>query len=92
MTERSQLATLPYGLYGESLCNRVTPMQLSALESGAASLDPVPTANFLVLYTDDVGEWEALYPESVTCWSKVSAILANENYPRAVTVFADSCR
>jgi hypothetical protein len=92
MTEQSQLATLPYGLYGEHLCNLVEPVQLVAIETGAASTDPVPTADFLVLYTQDLARWEQLYPELSDCLQEVTSVASSEGYPQAVTVFASSCR
>lgn len=91
MMERAALATLPYGLYGAALCNVVAPIQLEAAASGGLREDPLPTADFLVLYEDDIRRWEELVPELAVCWTAVQTVEGNESYPETVTVMRDAC-
>ncbi|KQZ84828.1 hypothetical protein ASD56_00035 [Microbacterium sp. Root166] len=91
MMERAALSTLPYGLYGESLCNIVTPVQLGAQTAGTARSDPLLTADFLIFYDRDLERWEALMSEGAACWTPLISIEATENYPEAVTVLQDTC-
>lgn len=91
MKERAALSTLPYGLYGAALCNVVTPVQLAGFQAGSAQEDPFPTADFLVLYEEDVSSWEALMPELAACWGPVQTVPATDGYPQAVTILRDSC-
>lgn len=92
MAERSVLATLPYGLYGEKLCNTVSPMQLDRLEAGSATGDPVPSADFLIFYREDVERWKDLYPGSADCWQPISTVAGSETYPQSAEVFLNACR
>ncbi|BDZ45895.1 hypothetical protein [Naasia aerilata] len=93
MRESALLSTLPYGLYGPSLCNDVEPIQIESYEStGFRFADPIPTADYLVLYQDDLARWRRLVPDSADCWVRVQEIDGNENYPTAVDVLRNECR
>lgn len=89
----TRLATLPYPLYGPALCNTVTPVQLGAYEGALLRrTDPVGTADYLVLFADDVARWRAAIPVESSCWATVGEILPTDQYPRAVEVFRNECR
>lgn len=91
MMERTALSTLTYGLYGASLCNVVTSVQLDSVAAGTASEDPVPTADYVVVYTTDLQRWEALEPTAARCWHPVQSIEGTDAYPEGVTVLHASC-
>ncbi|WP_454169933.1 hypothetical protein [Microbacterium paulum] len=93
MRERSDIATLPYGLYGASLCNIVIPLPLSEAVAGVASENPLPTADFLLLYSDDVAQWEALAPDAARCWRPIQTIdpAAPNADSRTLTVLRAAC-
>ncbi|QRY41714.1 hypothetical protein JVX92_05540 [Microbacterium hominis] len=93
MRERSAIATLPYGLYGAALCNVVIPVQLNETTAGLASENPLPTADFLLLYSKDVPQWEAQSPETSRCWRAVQTIDPDPSAPdsESLTVLRVAC-
>lgn len=91
MLETARLSTLPYALYGEQLCNTVEPVELTRLTDGVATEDPVPTADFLLLYEDDVNAWRTRYPDLQACWRVAASLPGTAEYPQAVTVIASRC-
>lgn len=91
MNESSFLATLPYGLYGEHLCNRVLPITLTKGGDPARDTAAVVGSDYLVLYAGDVSEWEKLFPTVANCHAKVYSIAADDNYPQAAVVLRNTC-
>ena len=88
MSETSYLGTLPYGLYGDQLCNRVLPVTLNGDIDDTAAL---VGADYIVLYEDDVRSWERRFPELVDCLITVHVIAGSETYPENELVFRNTC-
>ena len=92
MMERALLATLPYGMYGAALCNVVSPVVITSYEEGGATrMDPLPGADYVLLYSDDVARWEELVPDLAECWNPVQTVEPSEMFPQDVEVFVTSC-
>jgi len=88
MIETSFLGTLPYGLYGDELCNRVLPMTLDDDIDDAAVING---ADYLVLYEDDVRAWNLAYPALAECLSPVYEVEGSDNYPQDEWVLRNRC-
>lgn len=94
MREGTILSTLPYGLYGDRLCNQVDPIQIETYEGegvGVLQSDPTVSADYLVLFSSDVRRWNQLLPDGADCWLPVRDVPGSESYPIDVEVFANSC-
>ena len=97
MKETAALSTLPYGLYGESLCNTVSPVQIDQYSSSAGTLtisarsNPLVSADYLVLYSDELSRWTNLIPSATSCWVTLQEIKGTEAYPQAQTVLKNVC-
>lgn len=93
MSESSFLGTLPYGLYGDHLCNRVFPVTLGDQSGGVSSTDEAAIlgADYLVLYGRDVAAWERGIPGLAECLTAVSSIDGSSGYPQNELVFHNSC-
>ena len=98
MGERSLFGTLPYGLYGESLCNKVLPVSISdyvelpETEATRSREDVIPTADYLLFYSEDETLWREAFPEFSPCWEPLGAVNPVELYPQAVIALANTCR
>ncbi|WP_157549714.1 hypothetical protein [Microbacterium sp. Leaf288] len=90
--EQTMLSALPYSLYGDRLCNLVVPMELAALEAGTATVDPVRSADFLVLYAGTEDQWRERYPEQAACWEQLQTVPSSGMFPTASSVFVNACR
>jgi hypothetical protein len=88
MSEGSYLGALPYGLYGDSLCNEVVPI---TRDDGVDDLASIAAADFMVLYADDIGLWAKEYPTIDACFTEVYEVTGNESYPLDLAVLADTC-
>lgn len=88
MSEASYLGTLPYGLYGDALCNRVLPITIDDDVDDAAAING---AEYVVLYEDDVRAWKKEYPVLADCLTAVYEIEGSETYPEDETVFRNAC-
>ncbi|NTV38397.1 MAG: hypothetical protein HGA51_00340 [Demequinaceae bacterium] len=88
MVESSYLGVLPYGLYGDFLCNEILPMTLDDGVDDAASL---VGADFVVLYKDDVTAWAQEFPTTMACLKPIYEIAGSESYPRDELVFRNTC-
>lgn len=96
--ERSLFGTLPYGLYGESLCNRVLPvgifdyLELADGETTRSRDDVIPTSDYLLFYAEDEHLWRELFPELSPCWQPLGNVNPVKLYPQAVIVLSNTCR
>lgn len=96
MSEQSYLATLSYGLYGNSLCNTVQPVVIAAyhgFEDGkiSATRNPFANAQFAILYTENISRWQTLLGVSSLCWSPLTELSGLGDWPEGVTVMRNSC-
>lgn len=90
--EKTKLSTLPYALYGPELCNTVTPVQLSGFEGGRLrTSDPLPTADYLLLFADELERWRAVAPEAAACWTPIQRLETTPEYPTPVEVIRNTC-
>lgn len=93
MRESTVLSTLPYALYGPSLCNDVQPMQIENYgRNGFRMDDPIPVADFLLLYSEDMERWRLLAPDAAECWSRVQEVPGTDAFPTDVVVLRNDCR
>lgn len=97
LVSSSELGTLPYALWGDHLCNRVTPVQLSQFgETGSTSQtsathDPIPSSQFFVMYSKHVDAWQKTIPNFSTCWVFVQTLPGNIDYPEDESVYKNLC-
>lgn len=93
MRETTLLGTLPYGLYGETLCNRVFPITLHRGDQAMTEHDSaaIMGADFLVLYEDDVARWKKAFPDLAGCLLDAYSIDPTTDYPKPETVFRNTC-
>jgi hypothetical protein len=88
MNEASWLATFPYGLYGDKLCNRVLPVTLDDEFDDTGALYG---SDFLVLYASDTAAWLRSNPDLAVCLVVASRIDGTQTFPQASTVYRNSC-
>ncbi|ANJ27691.1 hypothetical protein [Agromyces aureus] len=94
LTEQSLLATLPYSLYGDALCNTVVPIEFDengGAREGGTQRSALPTADFAVLYESDAAAWSEVLPGGADCWIEVGAVEASPSYPVAAVVVRNIC-
>lgn len=99
MSEVSQLATLPYALYGEQLCNTVIPLifnpspeQINAEYSSSALTTNVFSSDFALVNNSSVDYWKSQFPQVADCFVAVQQLSGNDQYPESVTVFKNVCK
>ena len=97
MSERSYLATLSYGLYGDRLCNRIAPVILteySDATSGAPSStrNPFANANYAVLYSADVAKWKSILGNASLCWQDYESLAGVGDWPDKLAVLHNTCQ
>ena len=93
MNEFSRFGTLPYGLYGDRLCNVLLPVTLddgTARETGANEGD-LPVTDFMVIYESDAEDWQDALPGGADCWVTVGTIESNPTYTEAAIVVRNTC-
>lgn len=90
MNESSYLGTFTYGLYGEQLCNRVFPVTLD-LGGAQTQSEGIEGADYLVLYEDDVAQWERAFPDLDDCLTPVYSIDGDQYYTEDETVLRNVC-
>ncbi len=93
MSENSSLGTLSYGLYGDELCNRVIPITLRDGQGPdpAADSATIASADYLVLYANDLGQWEAAVPDLSKCLTPVYSIQGAGDYLQNEVVMHNAC-
>lgn len=99
MSEVSQLATLPYALYGEQLCNTVIPLilssspeQINAEYTSSALTANVFSSDFALVNNSSVEYWKSQIPQVANCFVAVQQLSGNDQYPESVTVFKNVCK
>lgn len=92
--ERAYLSVFSYSLFGPSLCNRVAPIILEDAEAGAGfEANRITSADYVLLYTQDIDRWRELIPTFDDCFALVAHVPATtERYDQPEEVFANSCR
>ena len=88
--EASLLGALAYGLYGDQLCNRVFPVTLDG-DGIPTKIDGLEGADYLVLYADDVDDWNLAFPGLAGCLAPVYSVPGSEEYPQRETVLLNTC-
>ena len=93
MLESSALGTLPYGLYGDRLCNEVFPITLDDVDGRDVSLvnAEIHSADFLILYEDDVAGWSRAFPGLDDCLVEIYTIPGSDTYPQEEVVLRNTC-
>lgn len=89
--EQTALSAMPYALYGEHLCNSVAPVEESAMNAGGTTADPVPTADYLVIYEGTESRWRERYPALAGCWNEIAQIPAGGMFAVGSAVLANEC-
>lgn len=90
--EPSDLAELPYGLYGDALCNRVIPVQLDEDGPDAVTAGALAQADYLVLYADHASDWADGSEAVDACFTAVAAYEGTQANPEPLLILASSCR
>lgn len=88
MTEKSLIATLPYGLYGPHLCNEVLPVTVDAQDDGLE----LAAADYLVVYADHESLWREELGDAGVCFAEVQRLEGSDAYPQDVVVLHQDCR
>lgn len=92
MSEGSYLATFPYALYGDELCNRVLPITLRDRDADdPLNRSALLAADYLVIYRDDADEWIDALGDAGDCLREVDRIPADTVYTEPVAVLEDAC-
>lgn len=91
MNETSKFAALPYSLYGDELCNTVTPFTLKPsnrdLNKGIFN-----NSNFILIDSLNVQEWKDSYNEFSDCVVEKQRISGNDSWPESITVYENDCK
>lgn len=90
--EQTALSAMPYALYGEHLCNTVAPVEDGGTDVGGPTADPVPTADYLVIYEGTESRWRDRYPALAGCWNEIAQIPAGGMFAVGSAVLANECR
>jgi len=90
MSETSYLGTFTYGLYGQRLCNQVFPVTMGSNGKPTES-EGLGSADYLVLYEDDLEKWERVLPDLEHCYTVVQSVDGDETYPEDETVLRNTC-
>lgn len=90
--EQTALSAMPYALYGEHLCNRVVPVEGGVVDAGRSTIDPIPTADYFVIYEGTQALWRTRYPGLAECWREVAKVPGGGMFAVGSDVLANNCR